>query len=268
MINKKSILKAWENFEVISSNDGLSAKDQFETFKIYKEYLSNLPLTELIQKGWIESPDDTPSLVSFFQELHLRKSKPLFRKKTNTNEAIISFWLSQIRSDAQQNMASNAIPKFEGLTPTDLSSFAKLSANIANVNLISNFLAERGVILIFVRAIASMKLDGAVFKIAHVVLHMEYLDTPIIDDLEHDSESDIEASADRLALSSFISPSQWRNCPPKYEQSEESIIKFANEIGIHPCIVAGRLSRESNNYAKYSTLLNEFNVREMIYGES
>ena len=80
--------------------------------------------------------------------------------------------------------------------------------------------------------------------------------------LQTTAKSIIELEADKLALNSFVPRNIWRNCPPKYNFSEESVIDFANQMGIHPTIVAGRLRKELNRYDLLSKMVNGINVQE------
>lgn len=136
---------------------------------------------------------------------------------------------------------------------------------------------------------AGLKLDGAVFmlssgqavvalslrykrldyfwftlmhELAHLCLHLDKLSSPIIEDLDSEAKSLIELEADKLALDSFVPRNIWRNCPPKYNFSEESVIDFANNMGIHPTIIAGRLRKELNRYDLLSKMINNINVKE------
>ena len=44
-----------------------------------------------------------------------------------------------------------------------------------------------------------------------------------------------------------------------------AIEKFANEVGVHRAIIAGMLRKEFGNYTAYSKIVNEYDVRGMIF---
>ncbi|MBX2859131.1 MAG: ImmA/IrrE family metallo-endopeptidase, partial [Cellvibrionaceae bacterium] len=156
-------------------------------------------------------------------------------------------------------------------------------------------LGELGIVLVYERSIPSMKLDGVVFRacsgnpvigmslrysrldyfwftllheLSHINLHIDLLDTPILDDFDLESDDDIEIAANRLAKNSFVDRSVWRNCEPKYNKGFHAIDRFSNQVGIHRSIVAGMLRKEFGNYAAYSKIVNEYDVREMIFNAS
>lgn len=285
----------WNQFEVLSHENQLSGETQYENFKLFKSYFDMLPKAELIDRGWIESKDDVLSLVDLFSEINSFNAGTLFRKNVNAETALISLWLSKVRTAAKEQMMAREFPVYKPIGMDDLAEIAKLSADVSNLGLVQEHLAGMGIILIYLRALPNMKLDGAVFRspagnpvigmslrysrldnfwftllheLAHVVLHIDLLEEPILDDLDEQFDSDIEVAADRLALSSFVSRSLWRNCEPKYKRDEQSIREFADQVGVHPSIVAGRLARETGNYALYSGILNGVNVREVIFGKN
>ena len=59
-----------------------------------------------------------------------------------------------------------------------------------------------------------------------------------------DYNNALEAEADRFASNYLIPPSELRRFAPSKYTSDEEIVEFANSIGIHPGIVAGRLQHE------------------------
>jgi HTH-type transcriptional regulator/antitoxin HigA len=101
-------------------------------------------------------------------------------------------------------------------------------------------------------------------ELAHLCLHPESLKAAIIENLDGEAESLIELEADKLALNSFVPRNVWRNCPPKYSFSKDTVVNFAREVGIHPAIVAGRLRKELNRYDCLSGMVNDIDVREFF----
>jgi HTH-type transcriptional regulator/antitoxin HigA len=168
-----------------------------------------------------------------------------------------------------------------------------LSAEPQAVRQLPSILAEFGIILVYVYALPGMSADGAVFhlstghpviamslrfprldyfwftllhELAHLVLHADQLKEPVFFDVEASEERDrIERAANRLAKDSIVDRESWRNCAPKYDISDRAVYTYAEEQGIHPSLVAGLLRKESGNYKRYSSIINEHDVRTILF---
>jgi HTH-type transcriptional regulator/antitoxin HigA len=272
----------WEDFSVSSSEGRGSARDYFESYRLYKEVLDGLPKNELIKRGWITSKDDNSSLINLYRDIHKSDTSALFRKSNTASNSLASLWLSKIKSQAEVESFIFSVPKFRGVDKKQLREIAQTSVDITGLENIK-----------FIRALPSMKLDGAVFKLptgtpvigmtlrysrldnfwftllhelAHIALHYDILGTPILDDLDVTAEDDIEISANRLAKNSIVDRNVWRSCPAKYDKSFDAILKFSKKIKVHESIVAGLLRREEGNYAAYSSIVNKINTRKFFYG--
>lgn len=288
---KNKNLNDWDDFELFKSSENSSGAALYESYKSLKAHFDNLPKKELIDRGWISSKDDIFSLTDLFKDIYSDKASTLFRKSDSANLSLSSIWLSKVKSYAEAKVATGAIAEFTGLSKNELKELAQLSPNVNILVELPKLLAEKGVAIIYCRSLSGMKVDGAAFRLssgkpvigmslryprldyfwftlmhelAHVSLHLDILENPILDDLNTDSESDIEISANRLAKQVFVDRRVWRNCEPKYDKSIDAITKFSERIGIHRSIVAGMLRKEFGNYASYSTIVNEYDVREII----
>ena len=56
--------------------------------------------------------------------------------------------------------------------------------------------------------------------------------------------NNLEADADKFATNFLIPPDDYRRFAPSKYTSDDEIVAFANSIGIHPGIVAGRLQHD------------------------
>ncbi|PFG53356.1 HTH-type transcriptional regulator/antitoxin HigA [Marinobacter sp. LV10R520-4] len=286
-------LDAWEDFSVSSKTSYSSATELYESFKIYKNQLKSLPKSELVKRGWISSKNDTTSLVNLFKEIHRNHDSALYRKSDTASFSLTSLWFSKIKSQAEVSAFKNSTRSFEGIDKNKLRTIAQLSVDVNIITELPKILSNLGIILIYMRSLPSMKLDGVVFKIdsghpvigmslrysrldnfwftllhelSHIYLHMDLLNNPILENFDIESNSEIEISANRLAKSAIVDRHVWRNCEPKYDKSFEAIEKFSSEIGIHKSVIAGLLRREQGNYSSFSRLVNEINTREVIFG--
>ncbi|MGC9367822.1 MAG: HigA family addiction module antitoxin [bacterium] len=70
----------------------------------------------------------------------------------------------------------------------------------------------------------------------------------------------LEKEADIFAENKLISQKDWLRFKAKTKISESSIKKFAEEIGVKPGIVAGRLAKETNKWSKYSKLRKKVSI--------
>jgi HTH-type transcriptional regulator/antitoxin HigA len=217
----------------------------------------------------------------------------LYRKRNDASEVLIGLWLSAVRRTAGWYVATNATPVFKGLDKSILADLPRRFQKPEDLPKISPSLASYGIVFLWENSIPSMKLDGAVFSVssgqivvalslryarldhfwftllhelAHVVLHADQLETPILDDLDAVSDDLIEQEADRLASDSLIPRNEWRSCPARYTNSADDIVSFANRLGIPPQCVAGRLQRELGRYDFFSEIISKYNVREILNG--
>lgn len=284
--------KDWEDFVVSSIEPASSGRELFSSYKMYKKIFDCLPKSELLKRGWIKSSDDLTSMSRFFRDIHSEKESRLFRKSDTADTSLVSLWLSKVKSQAEIRFMTDSIPKFGKLEKSDLRTIAQLSVTESVIRDLPVILAQSGVILIYLRDLPRMKLDGAVFKISsgnpvigmslrfsrldyfwftlmhelsHIVLHLSVLNEPILNDFEEAGEDDLEVAANRLAKTAFVERGLWRSCEPKYNKNEQAIFKFAKELHVHPSIIAGLIRKDQGDYRAYSKIVNTVNIRKVIF---
>jgi HTH-type transcriptional regulator/antitoxin HigA len=221
-------------------------------------------------------------------------SVTLYRKRNDASAALIEIWLSAVRQMASWYVVANAVPPFTGIDAQLLQDLPRRFNHVNDLPKIGPWLAERGIVLVYESSLPGIKLDGAVFKslsgqiiiglslryarldylwftllheLAHVVLHADQLESPILDDLDSHSDELVERQADRLASDSLIPRNEWRSCPARYSNSVDDIVSFAKKIGIAPQCVAGRLRRELGRYDLFSEIVNKYDIREIVNGD-
>ena len=106
-------------------------------------------------------------------------------------------------------------------------------------------------------------------ELAHVGLHMDEGNGVFIDDLTlrpgHGQESESrEAQADALAEDALIPQEAWEDSSVRHNPTTISVINFAQFIGVHPAIVAGRVRYERGNYRLLSQLVGSKQVRALF----
>ena len=291
MIQKNTILDNWDQFSV--SHKKVDPVAYYTAYLSFQELVDKLPKRELIKNGWLSGDDFLSSLVPLFNNVVNDKFKTLFRKNATANDALYALWLSKISEIAKEKILTTDIHEFQRLTKEDLKEIAHYSIDESLIKELPQILAHYGIVLIYEKSIPGMKLDGVVLKLisghpvigislrypridhfwftllhelSHIVLHFEQLDNPIFDDLEQESSELIEKQANRLAKSSFVERSIWRNCEPKYQIGDNAVFRFAKKVNIHPAIIAGLLRYEKNNYEIYNNIIHKTDVRKLVFG--
>jgi len=293
MSNKQNniIAEDWDEFTHTTHANSLSNEEIFKNFGAFRARIKGLPKDELVERGWIKG-DDYSTIYRLFFSLVGLQEKVLFRKSTAIDDTLLTIWMSLVKDEANLVRVERQIPSFEALSKEDLRAIAKLSIDVNAIKKLPEILAEKGVILVYCRALSGMKLDGATFKLksgqivvgmsirfsrldyfwftlmhelAHVVLLKGEFEGALIFDLEECDLDVHEKAANKLAKESLVDRTTWRNCEPKYQSGETAVRKYASKEGVHPSIVAGLLRKELNDYSRYSKIINEHDVRSIIF---
>ncbi|PWB18366.1 ImmA/IrrE family metallo-endopeptidase [Comamonas sp. JNW] len=279
------ILNTLEDDFPCPASSTVNSRKYYEAFLKAEEILKATPT-----KHKEAAENSLAELTSYFYS-EGDTTQALYRKQETASDVLVGLWLSEVRNIANWYAAANSTPIFKGIDKSTLVSLPRNFKEPKNLKRIEPFLANEGVIFVYKNAFPAMKLDGAVFSIpsgqivvalslrysrldyfwftllhelAHVVLHADHLNSPIIDNLEITSASIQEKQADRLALDSLIPRNEWRSCPARFTHSSADVINFANRLGIPAQCVAGRLQRELNRYELFAEIINEFNVKEIL----
>jgi len=241
----------------------------------------------------LKSVDDDSSLAAIFFDLPLSQQPTLFRKSIRSNDNLLAIWQARSRTKAEYFLIANELPEFVNLTKEDLRKLARLSVNPEIVRELPSPLAKFGIILVYVYALPGMRADGAMFylssghpviamslrfprldyfwftllhELAHLVLHVEQFKELNFFDIEASEQlSKIEKAANRLAKDSIVDRESWRSCTARYDTSDQAVKSFAAEQGVHPSLVAGLLRKESGNYVRYNSIINEHDIRLIIF---
>ena len=169
------------------------------------------------------------------------------------------------------------------ITPAWLRELAKLSAFDEGPKLAKEYLARHGITLVIEKHFKRTFLDGAAMldsrrpivaltlrhdrldnfwfallhELAHVALHLKPESPVFIDDLDRKNSHSIEAEADEMAQEALIPAERWDIARVCQTHSSEDAMAFADEIGVHPAIVAGRLRHEAKNFRLLSHLVGK-----------
>ncbi|WP_299551112.1 ImmA/IrrE family metallo-endopeptidase [uncultured Tateyamaria sp.] len=103
-------------------------------------------------------------------------------------------------------------------------------------------------------------------ELSHLAKHFDILsstDHVFFDELDIETDDQIEAEADSLAKNSLVPSKFAKVCKKKFARTEE-IEKAGEEAGVHVSIVAGRWQKENSDYKKFSRLIERNTVRDML----
>lgn len=282
----------WADFTHTTQTSKVSARELFERFREFQGFITRFSRKELVARYWLKTVNDDSPLATVFFSLPLAQQPTLFRKSVKADENLLAIWQARARLEAEYRCLAEERPAFTDLTKEQLRELALLSVDPQVVRKLPRILAKFGIILVYVYALPGMNADGAVFhlrtghpviamslrfprldyfwftllhELAHLVLHADKLREPVFFDVEADEKGADEKAANRLAKNSLVDRNAWRNCEPKYDTHERAVRAYAGQEGIHPAIVAGLLRKESGNYKRYSNLIHEHDVREIIF---
>lgn len=245
---------------------------------------SAVPLAELKKRGWISSTGDLDMLESeicgLLEVTALAEPSQfaLAARRSNSSEQLTveqRAWLGRIRAIARRR-------KVAQFDPTRLAELAaRLPGLLASGNErltdVRQWLADCGVIFVFVEGLRGGKLDGAVtflpdgrpvialtgrgdrfdsflftllHECAHLVLeHITADGQSIVDDnLIGDETVEVEQAANELA-SDWLFPEGFA-CP---STKVAAIVAAAQQRGVHSSVVIGRLQREHSLWNLHRT---------------
>jgi HTH-type transcriptional regulator/antitoxin HigA len=85
----------------------------------------------------------------------------------------------------------------------------------------------------------------------------------IFDDLDVEAE-DIEQEADKQAGEVLVPEDKWNTSLARYLRTEDSIETLAQELHIHPAIVAGKIRKEADDYMILTNMVGRGKVRKLF----
>lgn len=217
---------------------------------------------------------------TFMHDLLPKRMEPAFlraplhqRGNRHADEMAILAWRMCVLRKAREVISIRKY-KHGTITPLWLRELAKLSAFDEGPKLAKEYLARYGITLVIEKHFKSTFLDGAAMldndqpivaltlrhdridnfwfallhELAHVAMHLKPESPIFIDDLEHLNQHIVEKEADTMAQESLIPEKSWNTAKVRQTLSSKDAIEFANEIGVHPAIIAGRLRYEQKNF--------------------
>jgi HTH-type transcriptional regulator/antitoxin HigA len=182
--------------------------------------------------------------------------------------------------------------KANSITPEWMRELAKLSAFDEGPKLAKEYLVRHGITLVIEKHFKRTFLDGAAMldgdrpivaltlrydridnfwfallhEVAHVALHLTPATPIFIDDLDRGNSEFVEQEADDMAQEALIPVAAWGTARVRHTLTSDDAVTFADQIGVAPAIVAGRLRHENKNYRLLNHLIGKSGQVSQMFG--
>lgn len=263
------------------------------------------PLKEMIERGWVDATladahDRAEEVMRAFlrpiggikwSPVRLRRSYHM-RAARHMNDYALEAWRARVMMAAMDQEIANFRPELINLPM--MRDLAKLSRLERGPVLARDFLNGYGIAFVVEGHMQKTYLDGAAFlvaedrpvismtlrynrldnfwfvlmhELAHVWKHLKKESESFFDDIDLKNDLEpVEKEADRIAGEALIPRNEWDDSSAKHLQTAEAAIQLAEELRIHPAIVAGKIRYESRNYKKLNNLVGHGQVKKLFQG--
>ena len=244
----------------------------------------------MVEREWFSVPNEERKLDAtrrFFENAcdDPTLSAALHRKKVRGDATIDEYsllaWQARVIQHANLLIQQHEIPPFDG-DDQWLSELKALTQAADGPKRAVNLLAENGVALAIEKCLDRSILDGAAMlnskgnpvigltlrhdqldrfwyvlfhELGHVYLHLSSAARfDFFDDDDSPINDMLERQAEKFALDTLIAPREWDECSLRIPLNDEAVQMVAARLSVGTSIVAGRVRRESEDYA----ILSEF----------
>lgn len=262
------------------------------------------PIEEMRKRGWFSALEgrgrsSRELLHSFFEKVGGRDRQVVFLRKTihfggidTIDTRALNAWLARVIIRSREEQVSRG--RYQRVeNPTEfLSEVARLSWFSNGPILAKEFLQKKGIALVLEPHLPKTRLDGAttsdrdgtpvigltlrhdrvdnfwytlLHELVHLFMHLQSQDEAYVDDTEIEGDEDQkEMEANRMARDAFVPRRIWQRSDAYRLQTIEAIKSLADELRIHPAIVAGRIRKETGNYRLFSNVVGSGAVRKLF----
>ena len=223
---------------------------------------------------------------------------PLYRKNSHrrinakTDPYALRAWCWRVLALANAGAHKGRPYKPGTVTSEFMRGVAQLSIHEDGPRRAQAYLAEQGISLVVERHLPRTHLDGAALclqdgrpvigltlrydridsfwfslmhELAHVGFHLDCDENEFfIDDLSLTGGDQLEDDADRMARGALIPPEMWEFSAVRDGATVLAVYALAQEAGVHPAVVAGRVRYERGNYRLLSQLVGSGKVRSQF----
>jgi len=262
---------------------------------------NRFPISDMISRGWIQFDGSMAQakenaeelLLLFFKGVSIKsllgaRYRQNIRSGARLDEYALLAWKAQVLKTAALQQISEY--KDGVVSKRFIADVIRLSYLTEGPRLVNEFLAKNGIYFVILPHLKKTHLDGAAFlaengrpviamtlrydridnfwftlahELAHVRLHLgKEKDTSFIDDDFNIVGDEKEIEADALAQEAIIPAKTWRRI--RDGLSNENISTRADELRLHPAILAGRFRRENNNYKLFAKSIPNALNREKL----
>ena len=262
------------------------------------------PLREMAKRNWVEERSNLREHAEELVTGLMRKAGcgqaafALYRKNdqnranAKTDPYALQAWCWQVMVQAKEReLAADYRPDSDQVELMNRA--AKFSPAIDGPRQAVDFLAEHGIAVEILRHLPRTHLDGAAMKsedgrpiigltlrydridnfwwvlmheLAHIALHLPETCEAFVDDddLRGTGVDSKELEADQLAYECLIPTEVWGNSDILENPSPMVVMAMAQEVGVHPAIVAGRARLELGNYRLLSQFVGTGEIRKVF----
>lgn len=255
-----------------------------------------------LARGWISAPlpssEDTAEslLIDYMRESVGRLGSPMLLRTGLTpvsldDDLALSAWRARVIQKFDTIKISGQFDAMDIAWLPDLVAMSRLEDGISRV---PDMLSSHGIVFIYEPHFTGLRVDGAALQIdgvpivalsarhdrvdnfwftlmheiAHIYLHQRMgLETGFYDDLDEASEDQVEDEADEFASSTLIPEEIWIRSPARISKDHMALDRFAENLGISPAIVFGRVRKERNNYKIFHDRVGLGCVRKQLIQE-
>ena len=218
------------------------------------------------------------------------------RVNAKTNPYAIQAWCWQVLAKAKENRSLTGAYVEEAVNEELMREIAQLSRFADGPVRAQRRLRESGIGMEIVHHLPRTYLDGAVirptgrppvigltlrfdrvdnfwFTLMHEIAHISHdlddsaCDTVYVDDLSLSGEQyerTLEGRADRTARDTLIPPDIWENTLVRVDPTAVAVMELAQEIQVHPAVIAGRIRYESQDWRRLSQLVGSGKIRSQF----
>jgi HTH-type transcriptional regulator / antitoxin HigA len=252
------------------------------------------------ENGWFAEDFTEAELRRYIAENRIDFGSPgLLRTGLNvvdhTEDVMLHAWRARVTARAREAFAS-VEDVHEPLELKWMPGLVRLSNDTRGPLRAVEVLADRGIVLIVEPQVPGLKIDGAAFivdgrpvigmtvrtdtvdnfwftlmhELAHVTLHFSTgLAVGFYDQTDQEASVDEqEEEANRFASNLLIPEERWRRSTARIAKSAAVIERFADELGIHPAIVFGRIRKERGEWSLFANKIGRNTVRKLFVGEA
>ena len=264
------------------------------------------PLKEMAKRGWIPKRrnliDHGEKLLRVLIDqaggtqvaaLSLNRTNGHRRINAKTDPYALRAWCWRVLALANVG-AHKGRYKPGSVTEQFMREVAQLSVYEDGPRRAQAYLAEHGIALVVERHLPRTHLDGAALclqdgrpvigltlrydridnfwfslmhELAHVGLHLDCDENELfIDDLSLSGGDPLEEQADSMARNALIPPRFWESNPIRGRATVLAVYDLAQEVRVHPAVIAGRVRHERGNYRLLSQLVGSGKVRQQFGG--